>query len=95
MPTSASCSTMRGVEMIPACIACIANVTLAAGMVFGNSRLVLASLAAMAIAIMWTVAAIGIDAVRNRLADAELASLRAREHEVRVMRQHKSFEMFT
>lgn len=81
--------------MIPACIACLANVTLAAGLVFGSSRLILAALAAMAIAIMWTVAAICVDAIRNRLADAELASLRARAHEVRVMSATKTYQEWT
>lgn len=81
--------------MIPAIVDILANFVLVLGVLIGDARLIIASCAAMAIAIMWTVAAIGIDAVRNRLADAELASLRAREHEVRVMRQHKSFEMFT
>jgi hypothetical protein len=81
--------------MIPATTAIVANFGLVLGVLIGDARLIIASCAAMAIAIMWTVATIGIDAVRNRLADAELAGLRARAHEVRVMSATKTYQEWT
>lgn len=81
--------------MIPACLVIVADFGIVLGVLLSNTRIILADLAIMAVACLWVLAAMFTGWLRHRLADAELATMRAREHEVRVMRQHKSFEMFT